>query len=91
VDLRVTRPGSYLIGRAPEVALHIDHSTVSRRHATLTLAEDGRSVTVRDEGAANGTFVNGRRLSREEGAVALAPEDALTLGHVPLRVQLRYR
>lgn len=91
VDLRITQPGSYLIGRAPDVALRIEQTTVSRRHATLTLSEDGRTVSVRDEGAANGTFVNGRRLAREEGEVRLALDDVLTLGHVSLRVQFRHR
>jgi pSer/pThr/pTyr-binding forkhead associated (FHA) protein len=91
VDLRVTQPGSYLIGRAPEVALRVEHSTVSRRHATLTLSDDALAVTIRDEGAANGTFVNGRPITRDDGPVPLAADDTLTLGHVPLRVQIRHR
>ena len=48
-------------GRAAQCELHIDDPSVSRRHCTFTLVEDG--VRVQDLGSANGTFVNERRVT----------------------------
>lgn len=58
---------------------------VSRRHAILAF-RDG-VCTVEDLGSANGTFVNGRRLSPHQAA-ALASGDELACGTLPLRVEL---
>ena len=87
-EITATEPGSYLIGRAPDVPLRLDDNTVSRRHATLILGADRRTVEIRDEGAANGTFVNGAKVPA--GATqALADGDELRLGHLPLRVRIK--
>jgi ABC-type multidrug transport system ATPase subunit/pSer/pThr/pTyr-binding forkhead associated (FHA) protein/ABC-type multidrug transport system permease subunit len=52
-----------VIGRGPgQVEFVLDHPHVSRRHARLTVA--GGRVLLHDLGSANGTFVNGRRLTR---------------------------
>jgi ABC-type multidrug transport system ATPase subunit/pSer/pThr/pTyr-binding forkhead associated (FHA) protein len=53
----------------------LDHPHVSRLHAALTV-HDGK-VTLSDLGSANGTFVNGRRLTRR---VVLAPGDRIDVG-----------
>jgi len=63
-----------LIGRSSE-ALPIIDATVSRRHAELH-PDDGRWY-LRDLESANGTFVNGKRLS---GRVELAPGDQIRCG-----------
>lgn len=54
---------SLVVGRAEDAGLLLDGHGISRQHARLTPADDG--VMVEDLGSANGTFVNGRRISRE--------------------------
>ena len=63
-----------LIGRSSE-ALPITDSTVSRRHAELT-PDDGRWF-LRDLDSANGTFVNGTRITDR---IALSPGDQIRCG-----------
>jgi pSer/pThr/pTyr-binding forkhead associated (FHA) protein len=57
----IDRP-SLSIGRAPESDVFLNDVTVSRNHATVLLA-DGGSVSIRDEGSLNGTYVNGALVS----------------------------
>lgn len=45
------------VGRDPESDIFLNDMTVSRAHAVLDLA--GGTVTVRDVGSLNGTYVNG--------------------------------
>jgi len=55
--------GGGVIGRdARSVQYHLDHPHVSRRHAGLTV--DGRRVVIADLESSNGTFVNGRQITR---------------------------
>lgn len=51
------------VGRADDAGLVLAGDGISRQHARLTPADEG--VMVEDLGSANGTFVNGRRISRE--------------------------
>jgi GAF domain-containing protein len=48
------------IGRIPECDVHIDDTSVSRRHCTIEV--HGHHVTVTDLKSANGTFVNERAI-----------------------------
>jgi ABC-type multidrug transport system ATPase subunit len=65
-----------VIGRAAgQVEFPLEHPHVSRRHAGLTLR--GGRLWLHDLGSANGTFVNGRRLTRQ---VALNPGDRIEIG-----------
>lgn len=65
-----------VIGRAAgQVEFVLDHPHVSRRHARLTTT-DGR-VLLHDLGSANGTFVNGRRVTRQ---LALDRGDRIDVG-----------
>ena len=52
--------GVHLLGSSADVDLHIADPTVSRKHARLTVTDEG--VTVEDLGSTNGTVVNGERL-----------------------------
>ncbi|HOU42325.1 MAG TPA: FHA domain-containing protein, partial [Promineifilum sp.] len=50
-----------VIGRDPSCEVHLDHPSVSRRHAEIRRQPDG-SFVIRDLGSANGTFVDGQRV-----------------------------
>jgi DNA-binding winged helix-turn-helix (wHTH) protein len=50
----------FTIGRARDCNLIIDHTEVSRLHATLSW--DHEQVVITDHNSTNGTFVNGERL-----------------------------
>lgn len=69
------------LGRSPKSDIQIDHSTVSARHCEIALTGD--SVTVRDCGSTNGTFVNGQRI----GNSILSAGQTLRLGDVELEVE----
>jgi pSer/pThr/pTyr-binding forkhead associated (FHA) protein len=56
---------------------------VSRRHAEILVDDD--SAVLKDLGAANGTFLNNRRIVAEEG---LEPGDQIKIGPVILTVQI---
>lgn len=77
-------PGQHLVGRGGDCAVSFEHSTLSRRHARLTV-EEGR-VWITDLGSTNGTFLEDRRLEPEENA-ELKPGDRLLLGAVPARLE----
>jgi len=54
---------SAIAGRHPAVDIFLDDVTVSRKHAEFV--RSGTSFSVRDLGALNGTFVDGRRIDAE--------------------------
>lgn len=76
-------PGENVLGRDPEAAVFVDDSTVSRRHARITVT--GSEAVLEDLGSKNGTTVNGRPPA---GPVALRHGDALLVGAVLFRVRL---
>jgi pSer/pThr/pTyr-binding forkhead associated (FHA) protein len=71
-----------VIGRGPECDIVVDDPGVSRRHALVKPGRGG--FTVSDE-SANGTFVNGKRMT---GAHALAHGDVLGIGSEEFRVDV---
>lgn len=80
-SLRLT-DGEHLAGRDETCALVIDASTVSRRHARITIVSG--AATVEDLESTNGTHVNGTRIC---GPTRLSPGDELTLGSEVLRLR----
>src|SRR5579864_1657366 len=68
--------GPLKIGRAPENDLQLSVDGVSRQHALLTPEGDG--FWIEDLNSANGTFLNGVRVTKER----LAHLDVITLGRV---------
>jgi hypothetical protein len=72
-----------VIGRQPECAVVLGDTNISRRHAQVAM-DDG-AVVVSDLGSTNGTFVNGRRITRATGR----PGDEITVGTSRLRVEVR--
>jgi pSer/pThr/pTyr-binding forkhead associated (FHA) protein len=70
--------GTATVGRFEGVEIVLDNPLVSRRHATITVTNDG--VTVRDLDSTNGTFVNGERVT----AADLQAGDRVSFGGVTL-------
>ena len=54
--------GPTVVGRAPECALRLDESGLSRQHARLVPTADG--MQLEDLGSTNGSFINGKRVQR---------------------------
>ncbi len=73
--------GGGILGRERgAVQFLLDHPHVSRRHACLKV--DGDDVVLTDLGSANGTYVNGRRISEP---ALLQPGDRIDVGPFALR------
>ncbi len=67
------------VGRGLTAELHLDESSVSRRHAILVPRPSGARIL--DDRSSNGTFVNGRRIQQAD----LRGGDVIALGRVVLR------
>jgi pSer/pThr/pTyr-binding forkhead associated (FHA) protein len=83
-DERVLLPlasGTTHVGRGFAADVRLDDQSVSRRHAIIHQRAGGSRIL--DDRSANGTFVNGRRVTEAE----LADGDVVVLG----RVVLTYR
>jgi hypothetical protein len=78
-------PQRLTVGRRKDNDIMVDDPTVSRFHASLTLNHRGE-IIVSDLGSANGTFVNGQRIT---SAQVLHAHDELTLGSVPFKLEDR--
>jgi hypothetical protein len=72
----------WTIGRTGDNDIPIDHPSVSRFHASLTMNAGGE-LALADLGSANGTFVNGARIAE---ARRLQPEEEVTFGSVRFRL-----
>jgi DNA-binding CsgD family transcriptional regulator len=72
--------GRQVLGRGPECDFQLNHPTVSRRHVELVLC--GESLSVRDLGSRNGTYVDDTRIER----ATLPVGQSLRLGLVTLQV-----
>ncbi len=70
-------------GRLGSLEIVLDEESVSRRHAEVRSAGD--AWIVRDLGSTNGTFLNGKRLSRGEWPL-VQEHDILRCGNVTLSV-----
>jgi pSer/pThr/pTyr-binding forkhead associated (FHA) protein len=75
------RAGTTHVGRGFAADVRLDDQCVSRRHAIIHHRAGGSRIL--DDRSANGTFVNGRRVTAAE----LADGDVVVLG----RVALTYR
>ena len=74
-----------LLGREPEATVHIDHPSVSRRHARISI-QAGRAV-LEDLESRNGTFLDGQRITSatdlQHGAIIGLGPIALTFLVLP--------
>ena len=57
-------PGTVIIGRARDAAIRVDAGGVSRHHARIVVT--GREARVEDLGSKNGTFVDGKPVTRPQ-------------------------
>ncbi len=71
------------IGRLASAHLKLDDSRVSRIHAVIEAGTTGQDYAIIDMGSTEGTFVNGRRISKEK----LSDGDDLSLGDYRIRVR----
>ena len=79
-------PGQRLVmGRAKHAHICVEHASVSREHAALSI---GEHVTLEDLGSANGTRIRGQAL-RPGVAVPIVVGDVIDLGDVLLVLQAR--
>lgn len=85
-DVAATATGDHVLGRLSTAALLVNHTTVSRQHARITIAADRKSALIADLGGANGTFLNGVEL---KAPAPLAEGDMVRIGTVTLKVTLR--
>jgi pSer/pThr/pTyr-binding forkhead associated (FHA) protein len=74
-------PGKTVIGRKEDCDLRIPLADISRRHAVVMV---GETVTIRDLGSANGTYLNNKRISEHE----LAAGDHIVIGPVVFTVRI---
>jgi DNA-binding winged helix-turn-helix (wHTH) protein len=75
-------PGENILGRDPDASVHVDHASVSRRHARISVR--GSKVVLEDLASRNGTFLAGRRI---DSPVELHDGDIIGLGPVTLTFQ----
>lgn len=69
------RAGANVLGRDASADVQIDDVTVSRRHAKITLSDDG--ATLDDLESKNGTFIDGTKISE---TTPLADHQTFVLG-----------
>ncbi|WP_084626991.1 FtsK/SpoIIIE domain-containing protein [Pseudoclavibacter soli] len=72
--------GENLIGRDPELRVHLASRDISRRHAKLAITEDG-TASLHDLGSANGVLVNGSPIT----SAPIRDGEVITLGTRRLR------
>jgi serine/threonine protein kinase len=79
---RVVRPGEYFIGRTPACELCVDSTTVSRKHAKLTV--NYSNLFLEDLDSFNGTTVNSGLI---KGKTQIWHGQRIQLGHVSLKLR----
>jgi pSer/pThr/pTyr-binding forkhead associated (FHA) protein len=75
------RPGA-VIGRDTNVEISLSSDTKSSRNHARLIADAG-GIVIEDMGSTNGTYVNGRRITRQ----ALVPGDAVIVGGTQFRFE----
>jgi hypothetical protein len=76
----MTGSTSLVVGRQPDCDLVLDHSSVSKKHATLRWYEKHKRCSLTDEGSTNGTFLNASIRIRK--VTVLKDGDILSVGEV---------
>ena len=74
---------STFVGRDKTLKVFLDDNSVSRKHAEISLTKIGWQVC--DLSSTNGTFINGKKLSKE--TFTLLPNDIVQFGEIALKVE----
>ncbi len=72
-------PGDSILGRHPDAEVRIDQTSVSRRHARISIFAG--KATLEDLDSRNGTYLRGRRL---DGAAEIRDGDVIGLGPISM-------
>ena len=75
--------GESIIGRDPGASVHLDHTSVSRRHARIVISAEGAQLE--DLGSKNGTFLGGKRIG---SSAPLSDQDKIRIGSVALTIRI---
>ena len=75
-----------IAGRATSSHLSIDHTSVSKYHASISVNSEGQ-IFVADTGSTNGTFINGDRIAYGQ-ATAVQDTDIVRLGSVEITLKM---
>jgi DNA-binding winged helix-turn-helix (wHTH) protein len=76
-------PAVHVIGRAPDAAIRVDDSGVSRQHARIRIAAG--LATLEDLGSKNGTILDGETI---QGVATLTDGSLIVLGTVGLKFRV---
>jgi pSer/pThr/pTyr-binding forkhead associated (FHA) protein len=82
LTFRITRGSIRTIGRAPRADFVVDAPLVSRLHCRLTAREQDDVLLIEDLKSTNGTYVNGKKIAKEE----LREGDQIGVGRVKFGV-----
>lgn len=74
--------GTYTLGRGSQANVQIPSREISRKHAQIIVTEVG--IMLQDCGSANGTLLNGKRITLEK----LKPGDQITVANVTLELRV---
>lgn len=85
-EVAIDIDGQCVIGRARDATFHLDHYSVSRRHARLSALSDGEKcgLVISDLASSNGTFVNHSRILSDQ---RLSEGDLLDIGGVRILIK----
>ncbi|MGE5278693.1 MAG: FHA domain-containing protein [Acidobacteriota bacterium] len=75
--------GENVLGRDPEAAVVLDHGSVSRRHARITVRQE--TAILEDLKSRHGTFLDGNRI---DSPTRLKDGDVFAIGPLTLTIQL---
>ena len=75
----ILEPGETVFGRDPAAGAYVDHPSVSRRHACISIGSQG--AVLEDLKSRNGTFVNGSRI---DGPTKIGHGAVIGLGPITL-------
>jgi len=84
-SFELARGGLSTLGRAPTSELFVDHPSVSRAHAQISVDPEG-GVRLRDLGSRNGTRVNGQPTG--DATILLHVGDQIAFGDVNAQLQM---
>ncbi len=84
----ILKPGGNSVGRRQDNDVVIADEAASRQHALLYLDEKTNSITIKDLGSRNGTFINRRKIT-ENFDFKLNPNDVVRIGLYEILVTLQ--